>query len=760
MTDDAVRWAVETDRQYHFLTTAQLAHIQTLQRQGKEQEAAAEATRIFADVAGERLQRVYASLNPLESGWKSLTDTIKNSWQTLKDSFSDDPEKLRARLQWFIDQRTQLLAQGGKADASLLANDVYIQQWRQQQAALDRLIDKERQAARVEGERQEAEDRAKRALLNIDNQRIQWQTKAEQKQSALNRLAQDYIDLWNAGRGKDSPALQGVSFANGQPAGGSYAIARQRIEEKYTDQPARDEESAYARLNRQITERIAALNAANASETRLTETQQFSEKMLATLADGTNRLTQAQQANLRARLRDLAGVDRASQEKADAKTLGDIQTQYLRAIGDNAALASAEIEQKWGDLIRRLNARGDQDGRALIQKLLNAEQAQRQVEAIQRRIQDVLAEQSRGEQSVQIQRQAGLISEINARQQLVELNRRTAEQLQLIRPDLEALQSAPGDIGRKAGAALAALDTQTQQLRVTTGLLSETLRKGFEEGLASALQGLADGTKSLQDAVRGLVQSVAGAMAQLAAQNLAQQATEGLSQLLGATGNDPSQTAATATNTAAQTANTTAVAANTTAQATAATALGTTATAAGATTTAMAAATQAGAALSLALQAAAVAAAGNSTADTVGTVAKVAAAASGGLIRGPGSGTSDSIPAWLSNNEFVLRAAVVQQPGALDFLRAFNLRGMAALRFADGGPVGLPRISAPRTARFELAEPAAAMGGPGNVTVRQRLLPVLDDDLIADALRGPKGEELITLHISRNPSKFRSLLGK
>ena len=44
------------------------------------------------------------------------------------------------------------------------------------------------------------------------------------------------------------------------------------------------------------------------------------------------------------------------------------------------------------------------------------------------------------------------------------------------------------------------------------------------------------------------------------------------------------------------------------------------------------------------------------------------------------------------------------------------------------------------------------------MSVQQRLLPVLDDNLIADALRGPKGEELIVLHISRNPSKFRQLL--
>lgn len=68
----------------------------------------------------------------------------------------------------------------------------------------------------------------------------------------------------------------------------------------------------------------------------------------------------------------------------------------------------------------------------------------------------------------------------------------------------------------------------------------------------------------------------------------------------------------------------------------------------------------------------------------VGGVAK----ADGGLITGPGTGTSDSIPAMLSNNEFVVRAAPVKQPGALQFLNKFNREGMSAIRkYAEGGMV-------------------------------------------------------------------------
>lgn len=56
-------------------------------------------------------------------------------------------------------------------------------------------------------------------------------------------------------------------------------------------------------------------------------------------------------------------------------------------------------------------------------------------------------------------------------------------------------------------------------------------------------------------------------------------------------------------------------------------------------------------------------------------------AASGGYITGPGSATSDSIPAWLSNGEYVMRAAAVNKYG-VDTFHKLN-----ALNFAKGGEV-------------------------------------------------------------------------
>jgi hypothetical protein len=54
----------------------------------------------------------------------------------------------------------------------------------------------------------------------------------------------------------------------------------------------------------------------------------------------------------------------------------------------------------------------------------------------------------------------------------------------------------------------------------------------------------------------------------------------------------------------------------------------------------------------------------------------------GGRISGPGTGTSDSIPIWASNGEFMVRARAVSKYG-VGLLHQIN-----ALRFADGGLIG------------------------------------------------------------------------
>ncbi|AZS50641.1 hypothetical protein DM558_07545 [Entomomonas moraniae] len=104
--------------------------------------------------------------------------------------------------------------------------------------------------------------------------------------------------------------------------------------------------------------------------------------------------------------------------------------------------------------------------------------------------------------------------------------------------------------------------------------------------------------------------------------------------------------------------------------------------------------------------------------------------ATGGHVRGEGTGTSDSIPAMLSNGEFVTRAKVVKQPGMLDFMKDLNNRGWGAVNdlnrvhHSTGGLAGVPAPSAPSLPSINLAP----MENTNSTTVKNNMmLNVIDD---------------------------------
>lgn len=77
--------------------------------------------------------------------------------------------------------------------------------------------------------------------------------------------------------------------------------------------------------------------------------------------------------------------------------------------------------------------------------------------------------------------------------------------------------------------------------------------------------------------------------------------------------------------------------------------------------------------------------------------------AGGGVVHGPGTGTSDSIPAYLSHGEYVVRAAAVQKYGSkmFDALNDMKVGGFAfggivsspaPIRMADGGVATSPSV--------------------------------------------------------------------
>jgi hypothetical protein len=85
--------------------------------------------------------------------------------------------------------------------------------------------------------------------------------------------------------------------------------------------------------------------------------------------------------------------------------------------------------------------------------------------------------------------------------------------------------------------------------------------------------------------------------------------------------------------------------------------------------------------------------------------------AAGGPVRGPGTGTSDSIPALLSNNEHVWTAREVANAGGHAAVEALR----AQFRYAAGGPVAMkvPPTPAAALSGRQWAALRASRGTPG-----------------------------------------------
>lgn len=106
--------------------------------------------------------------------------------------------------------------------------------------------------------------------------------------------------------------------------------------------------------------------------------------------------------------------------------------------------------------------------------------------------------------------------------------------------------------------------------------------------------------------------------------------------------------------------------------------------------------------------------------------------AEGGAISGPGSGTSDSIPARLSNGEYVLNAKAVKKWG-LPLLNALNEGRMPA--FAAGGLVARPKFNKVGISDIERAFNGVIGGSTQNVNVSQ--------NIYGDINTGADSEELM-----------------
>lgn len=357
----------------------------------------------------------------------------------------------------------------------------------------------------------------------------------------------------------------------------------------------------------------------------------------------------------------------AKAEKELADELARVRDRLAEIRGGaGGELTRARLEREYQPLIEKLQRMGDTAGVADVGRLINVEADLAELGKLERQYQTVTERMAIRERELQVQKDAGMLTETQMRRGVLDLHQQTAAEVEGLIPKMQELAAATGS--EEAINRVARLKVEVAGLKTAADDVATRINGDVENAFATMFEQIGSGAKSAKDAFADFARSVISAINRIAAQKIAEELFGGMNKGGGGLG------------------------------------------------------------------------------GLISGLFQWAGFASGGYVSGPGTTTSDSIPARLSAGEYVLRAEAVRRVG-VDFLHALNggLFGPRwsgpRLAFADGGLV-------PEVAQAPAAAPSQSV----------RIVNVIDPGMAADYLNSAAGEKTILNVLSRNGSAVRELL--
>ena len=728
--NSVTEWAYETNKQYHWMDLATYQRIAALEAQGDTEEAIAIATGKYADVLKTRAEEMKDLLNWLESAWIRFKNGVSDLGNSIKQEL-----KFSLGLAT-LDEEIKKIEQAKKRGFYIVPgagsiqynenDDKLLQQKYAERDKLKKEADKEREQS-VNAEKAIL---AQRQLDELHKKNI---TDAERQSQAIEQLNKNYQALWADKTGRKDLEAQGVTSDDGKSfSGGQYDKDVKSITDKGIQEYNKGLEKSL-KLNTELQRVMYEINEGQYKNASQAEKDKAIE--LAKQIDAKNAL---------------------KNKKSDFSLKNDKNNlalqQQLNELLLGTKASDETVEQWYNNLLTQFKKTGNKEGIDLIDQILPLKKAEANLNEITTKIQQTQSRQSTKEQSIQAQVTSGLITQVEAQSQLVELHKQTAQELENYLPTLQAMTELPGQAGENAQKALATLQLQIAELNKTTDALTNAFKNGLQTGIQSSLDSLAKGTFELKNALLNLAQSILSSMAQVASKSLSDMAMNELSNL----GNSlfGSATDATIDDANAAAAASLMETAITTSTATGAGLMGesiSTSAGIGSETISSAmvtAGTTAGGIISEAMIAAAGANAGSSAFG-----AAAVAAATGGYISGPGSSTSDSIPARLSNGEFVVNAASVKKYG-VDYLHAINTG--RAHHYSSGGLVS--NVSSPKAPKYDENSTSRTANQSQSAPVIQQTLVLDSGEMMKSGISSVAGSRAMMTWIRANSQTIKQEL--
>jgi hypothetical protein len=362
------------------------------------------------------------------------------------------------------------------------------------------------------------------------------------------------------------------------------------------------------------------------------------------------------------------------------------QEQILKAQGNDAAAAQQAITTQVNKFVLALQQQGGHTGAditAQATQLRDLLQARADFAQLEKRASQETADIDRQRAAIQLQANLGLISERDATDQILALDKSRVPTLENIADRMDKIAHDIGDpalieSAEKFRASFAGVGVSVTEAQLKLANLKETLLGAAQSDLSRFLGDTITHVNSLSDAFKQLAGSIVSSFQRVLSDIIASAAIQQIRNLLAPVGGG-------------------------------------------------------------------------------GIVSTLASAgvplwgfAEGGYISGPGTGTSDSIPARLSHGEYVVRAAAVQSVG-VDYLNAINGARMPTLRRPSVG--GFPGFASGGLVSASGGSSSAAVSGGIDATFG------LEDGLVLRHLTTRGGIKALEKLMSDNPGKFRAALG-
>jgi hypothetical protein len=219
-----------------------------------------------------------------------------------------------------------------------------------------------------------------------------------------------------------------------------------------------------------------------------------------------------------------------------SKGLRDVEIALMRAQGDEAGAAFAEIERKYAELIQDLKDAAMPAGIAIVNNLINLEKADAQLAAFKNKMESAISATRDIETSLGAQAGGGLITSTEADQRRADALRKELDIQIKLKASAQAYLKTLSTGSPEANKTLAFIELLNGRIGEVQQTQS-SFAKDVEDQLVLSLTGffsdLASGAKSFKDAFLDMVRSFVAGITQMIAKQLALNAVKAIGAAFG-----------------------------------------------------------------------------------------------------------------------------------------------------------------------------------------------------------------------------------